>query len=68
MRQDEHKRALVDKGKELLKFNQVTDDQREILFDAELYIEGVIDDIRSISKALSSVHASMMAYWDQHKA
>ena len=55
MRQDEHKRALVAKGTDLLKFFVVTEDQIEILTDAELYTEGEQDDMRLIIQALDSV-------------
>lgn len=37
MRLDEHKRALVAKGKDLIKFFKVSNDQEEVLNDAELY-------------------------------
>ena len=37
MRLDEHKRALVTKGQELLKFFRMNDDQEEVLNDGELY-------------------------------
>ena len=66
MRQDEHKRALVAKGTDLLKFFVVTEDQIEILTDTELYTEGEQDDIRLIIQALDSVQRSLMLYSDQH--
>ena len=52
MRQDEHKRALFVQSKELLKFDQVTEDEREVLEDPELYSEGDQADIKVILDAL----------------
>ena len=40
MRQDKHKRALVHQGKQLLKFCVLSQDQQEVIGDAELYEEG----------------------------
>ena len=55
LRQDEHKRALVAKGSELLKFNQVIEDQEEVLRDAEMYNEGEAADMLLIGKALDAI-------------
>lgn len=55
MRLDEHKRALVAKGKDLMKFFKVSNDQEEVLNDAELYRQGEDDDMKQILKCLDAV-------------
>ena len=40
LRSDEHKRALVNKGSELLKFNKLTLEQEAVLADANIYAQG----------------------------
>lgn len=45
MRQDEHKKALVDQGLALLKFVKLDEDQESMLKDADLYANGEAEDI-----------------------
>ena len=52
------------KGSELLKFNQVIEDQEEVLRDAEMYNEGEAADMLLIGKALDAIQRSMMLYSD----
>ena len=56
MRQDEHKRALVAHGKEMLGFFRVSEDEEEVLTDADFYGEGATSkEINLIAVALDSV-------------
>ena len=55
LRQDKHKRDLVNHGQALLKFVKLTEDQEEMLKDAELYAEGEAADIELICKALDAI-------------
>lgn len=51
-------------GEALLKFVQLTEDQEEMLKDAELYAEGEAADIQLICKALDSVQQSLQLFAD----
>lgn len=68
MRQDEHKKALVDQGLALLKFVKLDEDQESMLKDADLYANGEAEDIQLICKALDAIQQSLVLYNDQHKS